>query len=246
MRVWVRRLQTPVTKFGTWIFALALAGSVTSLATVASADVTISTSSDPTAQADMQALSSNLTWLLSIEHRAVRRIDVNRMRVITSAPVVSSRPVARGENQSVPAVNYTRDWLANQPTATGGADWRCLSEALYFEARGESVKGQFAVAEVILNRVKSGKFPSSVCGVVNQGTGKLHRCQFSYTCDGHPENIGEPSAYRNVGKIARALLDGAPRNLTVGATYYHNHTVRPRWSKVFIRTASIDGHYFYR
>jgi spore germination cell wall hydrolase CwlJ-like protein len=58
--------------------------------------------------------------------------------------------------------------------------------------------------------------------------------------------VHEPGAYRNVAKIARALLDGAPRNLTVGATYYHNHTVRPRWSRTFTRTASIDGHYFYR
>lgn len=246
MRIWSRPLRTVVKMFGATFgilgFSLVLAGTVS----VASADVTISTSSDPTAQAEVQALNSNLTWLLSIEHRAVRRIDIDRMRAITSAPSVSSRPVARGENQAVPAVNYTRDWVKNQPAATGGADWRCLSEALYFEARGESIKGQFAVAEVILNRVKSSKFPSSVCSVVNQGTGKLHRCQFSYTCDGHPENIGEPSAYRNVGKIARALLDGAPRNLTVGATYYHNHTVRPRWSRVFTRTASIDGHHFYR
>lgn len=240
MRSFFIRLQTPIKRLGVWTFALALAGSLTA----ASADVTISTSTDPTSEA--QALSSNLAWLLSIEHRAISRMDVDRMRVITSAPSVSQRPTARGENRAVPVVSYTRSWVAEQPAATGGADWRCLSEALYFEARGESVKGQFAVAEVILNRVKSAKFPGSVCSVVNQGTGKLHRCQFSYTCDGHPENIKEPAAYRNVGKIARALLDGAPRNLTVGATYYHNHTVRPRWSRVFTRTASIDGHYFYR
>lgn len=242
MRSWVLRLRTPIRGFALGVFALAVAGSVT----VASADVTISTSTDPTMPRDEKVLHSNLTWLLSIERRAISSMNPERLKVITSAPSVSLRPAARGENRPVPTVSYTRSWVANQPAATGGSDWRCLSEALYFEARGESVKGQFAVAEVILNRVKSSKFPSSVCSVVNQGTGKLHRCQFSYTCDGHPENIREPSAYRNVGKIARALLDGAPRNLTVGATYYHNHTVRPRWSRVFTRTASIDGHYFYR
>ena len=234
------RLRTPIR--GLVIWAVALAASLT----VAAADVTISTSTDPTARPAEIALHDNLTWLLSIERQALSRMDPDRMRAITTAPTASQRPAARGDNQPVSSVNYTRSWVAEQPVATGGADWRCLSEALYFEARGESIKGQFAVAEVILNRVNSSKFPSSVCSVVNQGTGKLHRCQFSYTCDGQPENINEPSAYLNVGKIARALLDGAPRNLTVGATYYHNHTVSPRWSRVFTRTASIDGHYFYR
>ena len=257
MRSWLIKMQTSV-----WVFGFSVAGAFG----VAAADVTISTSTDPTArqetvqqdagqqdavqqdagQQDNLALSNRLTRLLGHERRALSRVSVERMRVITAAPTVSLRPAARGENHAIPSISYTRKWLTEQPAATGGADWRCLSEALYFEARGESVKGQFAVAEVILNRVKSSKFPSSVCSVVNQGTGKLNRCQFSYTCDGQPENIGEPAAYRNVGKIARALLDGAPRNLTVGATYYHNRTVRPRWSRVFIRTASIDGHYFYR
>jgi len=245
MRFWLMKMQTSV-----WVFTLAMAGAFS----VAAADVTISTSTDPTSDLtelqavpqDAVALNFRLTRLLGHERRALSRVSFERMIQITAAPTVSMRPAPRGENHTVSTVNYTRQWLAEQPAATGGADWRCLSEALYFEARGESVKGQFAVAEVIMNRVKSSKFPASVCSVVNQGTGKLHRCQFSYTCDGHPENISEPAAYRNVGKIARALLDGAPRNLTVGATYYHNHTVRPRWSKVFTRTASIDGHYFYR
>ncbi len=212
---------------------------------VAYADVTLSTSSDPTVRLE-SALGDRLTRLLGQERRALGNVSVARIRTITSAPTVSLRPVERGENRALPAISYTRKWVASQPTATGGADWLCLSEALYFEARGESVKGQVAVAEVILNRVKSRKFPNSVCGVVNQGTGKRNRCQFSYTCDGNPEVVHEPDAYRNVAKIARALLDGAPRNLTVGATYYHNHTVRPRWSRTFTRTASIDGHYFYR
>lgn len=238
MRSSFAKFQIPV-----WVFILALSASFGA----ATADVTLSTSSTPIVEPVEPALSSGLTRLLSHERHALSRLSAERMRMISSAPTVSLRPSARGKNHaSIPVIRYTRKWVANQPAATGGADWRCLSEALYFEARGESVKGQFAVAEVILNRVKSRKFPGSVCAVVNQGTGKRNRCQFSYTCDGNPENIHEPAAYRNVGKIARALLDGAPRNLTVGATYYHNHTVRPRWSRTFTRTASIDGHYFYR
>ena len=66
-----------------------------------------------------------------------------------------------------PVVRYDAAWLGSLPAPSGGSDWQCLTEALYFEARGESLKGQFAVAEVILNRVDSGLYPRTVCGVVN-------------------------------------------------------------------------------
>ncbi len=224
-----------------WVFTFALGIATGS----ANADMRLSTSTDPGTE-QKQDLNNQLTNLLGQEHQALRQINIDRMRVITAAPKTSLRPVRRGETPDIPKISYTREWLNNQPVASGGAEWECLTQALYFEARGESVAGQFAVAEVILNRVDSSRFPNTVCAVVNQGTGKRHQCQFSYTCDGKAEVVNEPAAYTNVGKIARALLDGAPRNLTVGATYYHNQSVRPRWSRTFTRTASIDGHLFYR
>ena len=128
----------------------------------------------------------------------------------------------------------------------GGEQWRCLAEALYFEARGESVKGQFAVAEVILNRVDSAEFPDTVCGVIHQGTGRKYACQFTYTCDGREEVIANPAAFRQVAKVARLTLDGAPRQLTDGATHYHTVAVNPRWARVFPRTTTIGVHHFYR
>jgi len=143
-------------------------------------------------------------------------------------------------------VSFTRRWLAAQPKATGGEDWKCLSQALYFEARGESVKGQFAVAEVILNRVKSSRFPDTVCGVIRQGTGRKYQCQFTYTCDGNSERIREPGAYQSVGKVARTALDGRVDGFTGGATHYHTTAVRPKWSRVYKRTARIGVHLFYR
>ena len=76
----------------------------------------------------------------------------------------------------------TEEWLMAQPAPEGDAEWQCLTEALYFEARGESLEGQIAVAEVILNRVDSPLYPRTVCGVVKQRGGG--GCQFSYTCDG--------------------------------------------------------------
>jgi len=141
---------------------------------------------------------------------------------------------------------FTSAWLDAQPRATGGEHWRCLSEALYFEARGETVKGQFAVAEVILNRVKSARFPGSICGVINQGTGKRYQCQFTYTCDGRAERINEPRAFERVAKVARAAMDGKAPALTKGATHYHTTAVKPNWSRVYTRTARIGVHIFYR
>ncbi|HHB80934.1 MAG TPA: cell wall hydrolase [Aliiroseovarius sp.] len=143
-------------------------------------------------------------------------------------------------------VEYSESWLAAQPKASGDAAWECLTEALYFEARGENARGLFAVAEVIMNRVDSAAFPDSVCGVINQGTGQRFRCQFTYTCDGREERITEPAAWTRVGKVARAMLDGAPRALTKGATYYHATWVSPDWSRKFERTAAIGVHFFYR
>lgn len=143
-------------------------------------------------------------------------------------------------------VQLSRSWIDAQPKASGDAQWSCLAEALYFEARGETVKGQFAVAEVILNRVKSARFPSSICGVINQGTGRKFQCQFTYTCDGHKEVIAEPRAYERVGKVARLMMDGQFTPLTSGATHYHTTAVNPRWSRVYKRTARIGVHIFYR
>ena len=110
---------------------------------------------------------------------------------------------------------------------------------------GEAVLGQFAVAEVIMNRVKSSRYPDTVCGVIRQGTGQRHRCQFSFYCDGRAEVINEPRAYEQVGKVARLAMDGDVPTLTRGATHYHTRAVSPNWSKVFEKTATIGYHHFY-
>ncbi|WP_264212767.1 cell wall hydrolase [Leisingera thetidis] len=148
--------------------------------------------------------------------------------------------------RSDPQVEYSKTWLDTQPKAEGGEQFACLAEALYFEARGETVKGQFAVAEVILNRVKSAQFPNTLCGVIKQGTGRKYQCQFTYTCDGYKEVINEKKAYQRVAKVARAALDGLRTELTEGATYYHTTAVRPRWSRTFTNTTRIGVHLFYR
>jgi spore germination cell wall hydrolase CwlJ-like protein len=152
------------------------------------------------------------------------------------------RPQARKASK----IQYSRKWLATLPEPQLSDQAACLAEALYFEARGESVKGQFAVAEVIMNRVDSSRFPNSICAVIHQGTGRKYACQFTYTCDGHPEVIREKDAYARVAKVADIMARGGARPLTSGATFYHTHSVSPKWSRKFARTASIGFHYFYR
>ena len=128
----------------------------------------------------------------------------------------------------------------------GDAEWACLREAIYFEARGEPVEGQVAVAEVVLNRRDGDTYPDTVCAVVRQGTGRIHACQFSYTCDGIPEAVSDPAAWDLAGRIARAMIDGAPRRVTHEATHYHADYVDPYWARAFPRTAEVGRHIFYR
>jgi spore germination cell wall hydrolase CwlJ-like protein len=151
-------------------------------------------------------------------------------------------------NGPLPAIamtdGLTEDWLMSRPAPTGGEDWQCLTEALYFEARGESLDGQIAVAEVILNRADSPLYPRTVCGVVRQRGGG--GCQFSYVCDSRTDRMRDKTSADRAGRIARAMLDGAPRVLTEGATHFHTRAVRPSWSKRFPKTAAIGAHLFYR
>ncbi|MEP3847885.1 MAG: cell wall hydrolase [Paracoccaceae bacterium] len=171
--------------------------------------------------------------LRKTEARGLQTVSKAHLSLLLSAPKTSP-------------LSFTRSWLDNQPSIEGDSAWRCMTEALYFEARGETVKGQFAVAEVILNRVASARFPDTVCGVINQGTGKKYQCQFTYTCDGRAETVREPKAFERVGKVARISLDGQVPDLTKGATHYHTTAVRPGWSKTYTRTASYGVHLFYR
>jgi spore germination cell wall hydrolase CwlJ-like protein len=193
------------------------------------------------AQAD-DVLAARLGALLGQERAAIQQVPDVRIAVLTAVPPASARNIPTAPD----IITYDVAFLNGQPTASGGEQWRCLAEALYFEARGESVRGMFAVGEVIMNRVDSARYPNTLCGVINQGTGRKFACQFTYTCDGNAEVIHEPAAWAKVGKVARLLVDGAPRQLTDGATHYHTRAVNPRWARVFPRTTTIGSHHFYR
>ena len=122
----------------------------------------------------------------------------------------------------------------------------CLTEAIYYEARGESIEGQIAVAEVIMNRVESARYPDTVCGVVSQGADRRNACQFSYMCDGEPERMTEKNAVKRARDVAILLMKGERRDLTEAATHYHADYVNPYWAKKLERTAQHGTHVFYR
>ncbi len=123
---------------------------------------------------------------------------------------------------------------------------KCLSEALYFEARGEQIEGQIAVADVIINRKNSNQFPGTICGVVSEGAHKRNACQFSYNCDGKLELIYDKKTYKRIVKLSSMILNGAFSDVTNGATFFHASEVSPSWSRKFKKTSKIGRHIFYK
>lgn len=124
---------------------------------------------------------------------------------------------------------------------------RCLAEAVYFEARSEPEEGQAAVAQVVLNRVKSGLYPSSVCGVVYQNRHRHLACQFTFACEGKALRIGESEAWDQAKRVASAVLEGKTYLAEVGgATHYHANYVRPYWARRLKKMDVIGRHIFYK
>ncbi len=125
---------------------------------------------------------------------------------------------------------------------------KCLADAIYFEARGEVMKGQQAVAQVIMNRVFSGYYPHDVCGVVYQNARRHLACQFTFACEGKDLNkIDEPDMWEQAKQIAHDMLDGKIWLAEVGhATHYHAYWVHPSWVHEMTRLYRLGVHTFYR
>ncbi|MDP3075779.1 cell wall hydrolase [Bradyrhizobium sp.] len=124
---------------------------------------------------------------------------------------------------------------------------KCLTEVIYFEARGEAVRGQIAVAQVVLNRAFSGKYPDTVCGVVYQNKHRHLACQFTFACDNNPDVVKEPDMWDRARKIAKAMLDGQIWLPEVAkSTHYHAYWVRPSWVSEMKKMYKTGVHTFYR
>lgn len=126
----------------------------------------------------------------------------------------------------------------------------CVAEAIYFEARGEPLVGQLAVANVINNRVKSSKFPDTYCDVVYQAkriNGKIvkNKCAFSFYCDGKVEKIEDKKAYKLAKNIAKLSMQEVYVDITRKATHFHATYVNPYWSTHLEYLGKIGKHKFY-
>ncbi|QFT48855.1 Spore cortex-lytic enzyme precursor (plasmid) [Roseivivax sp. THAF40] len=142
---------------------------------------------------------------------------------------------------------FTRKWAKTlRPLEDPDPDVDCLAEALYFEARGEPVRGQIAVGEVILNRVENSGFPETVCDVIYQGVDFDHGCQFSYACDGLPEAIDDKTSHDIALRLAAFLMREPERHFAKGALFYHALYVSPNWTTGLERLAKIGNHIFFR
>ena len=136
-------------------------------------------------------------------------------------------------------------------------DINCLAQNIYFESRNQSKLGKYGVAEVVLNRVKSSKYPSTICSVVYEAktyvspTGrvvpKLHKCQFSWYCDGLSDIPKDIDRWVEALQLSAYVLQNPLQvNLTEGSLFYHSVSVEPYWSKSLIRVVRIDDHIFYK
>ncbi|BCG81675.1 cell wall hydrolase [Mesorhizobium sp. 113-3-3] len=140
-------------------------------------------------------------------------------------------------------------WIQNPLPASvfSKPEQKCLANGIYFEARSESVRGQAAVAQVILNRVRNPAYPNSICGVVYQNDSWFNRCQFSFACDGRKKRIDSPAAYKTAQDIAMAVTAGKIFIPEVGSsTHYYAQYVHPGWARTMQKMTKIGLHIFYR
>jgi len=158
---------------------------------------------------------------------------------------------------SAQAVTYAEE-INNLPDE----EISCLAKNIYFEAKNQGTGGWLAVSFVTLNRVKDRRYPNTICEVVYQGQTRpswqdsqkqipiRHKCQFSWFCDGKPDEIKNQSKYMDILIFSNLMLDQATSSnmidITDGATHYHADYVLPSWASTKTKTIEIGDHIFYR
>lgn len=157
----------------------------------------------------------------------------------TAAPSTEAEtPVDTATDDSAVADTLAQLVAATPKPETIDPELRCLAQAVYFESRGESLAGQLAVAHVVINRAKSGRFPTTLCGVVHQPS------QFSFVRRGKMPAVRNAAQWSNALAIAQIARDDSWQNRAPGALFFHARYVSPGWRKT--RIAQIDNHIFYR
>ncbi len=176
--------------------------------------------------------------LAALTARLAHRDQTNPLLVrasygaVPTAPILAAPPVAMQPFSLRGALDQSRDL-------------ECLTQAVYYEARGEARGGQQAVAQVVLNRVRHPAYPKSVCGVVFQGA-RYGGCQFSFACDGSVHRRVEISAWRRAETVAAQALDGSVMSGVGSATHFHVVGLNPAWRNRMTQVALVGQHVFYR
>jgi spore germination cell wall hydrolase CwlJ-like protein len=208
----------------------------------------------------IRGASTALFMMPSLANSSQEVAAVEYSGSVTSANIpATSTPIPRATGQDEWPGLYQQgklpDAASNQSKAFFGGlteaefqarEMRCMALAIYFEARDEPIKGQIAVAQVIMNRVKSPFYPKTMCGVIYQGAERRNSCQFSFACDGHPDRPTEKKEWATSIDIAKQVTYGKVYLADVGdATHYHATYVHPDWIKQVHRVTKIGGHIFY-
>jgi spore germination cell wall hydrolase CwlJ-like protein len=165
-------------------------------------------------------------------------------RAVGSGESIAAKGEVNADNQRI---KTPAERLGLFDEKTRAKSEKCLAEAVYFEARGEAVRGQIAVAQVVMNRAFSGFYPNTVCGVVYQNKHRHLACQFTFACDNVADVVREPDMWDRARKIAKATLDGQLWLPEVGkSTHYHAYWVRPSWVNEMKKMYKFGVHTFYR
>ncbi len=156
-------------------------------------------------------------------------VALNKLRPFAGLPIRAMRPfmLEAGADDSARALH-------------------CMTQAIYFEAAREPVRGQQAVAQVVLNRVRHPAYPKSICGVVYQGSARPTGCQFTFTCDGSLRWTPQPALWRQAQDVARRALAGYVDKDVGSATHYHAAYVIPYWAPTLVKMTQVGQHIFYR
>lgn len=153
----------------------------------------------------------------------------------------AANPISTSPNPAARPFHLATEGLLDEARA---AD--CLTAAVYYEAAYESLDGQRAVAQVVLNRLRHPAYPKTICGVVFQGSERTTGCQFTFTCDGSLSRTPNAEVWERARKVALAALNGYVMKKVGNATHYHAVYVAPYWSPNLVKVAGIGAHVFYR
>lgn len=173
--------------------------------------------------------------------KATATVAENKAQVLEEKVVSDAAPPEKAEKLT------TAEVKAVDPAGRAPLDdsITCLARTVYWEAKGVDEKDMSAVASVVLNRLGHEGFPDTVCGVVKQGV-ESKQCQFSWWCDGRPDQVEEAARYTVAKEIARKALNQQLTDTTGGALFFHDRSVRPSWASAYRRTAATTHFLFYR